>query len=240
MIATDGVSVHGNQYVVTKPNGSVNFAVTVPENMQLFAELKGIDFGNQSTGHFGATSTGSNLTWQYGSLQKTFDYRNTYQSWYAGITNSVLNMGNSQPKQSLRLTFSQTGTFNFKSVGFYGRDYSQLHVAAQKLSQNRLQQVKFKANQVRGKIILSQTKLLVMTIPYGKGWTAYDNGHKVPIHKVNLMSSGILLHSGKHQIVMRYQTPGLKMGALISLIAWLGFIGIAFVIWRRSKQRQKS
>lgn len=238
VIATDGVKVQGTQYIVTKPNGSVNFSISVPEKQQLFAELEGIDFGNPNPGHFGATKTGSNLTWQYGNLTKTFDYRNTHQSWYAGITNSVLNMGNGQSGQSIRLTFSQTGMFNFKSVSFYARDYSKLKDAAQHLSQDHLRQVKFEANQVSGNIDLKKTKLLVMTIPYGQGWTAYDNGHKVAIHKINLMSSGIVLPAGKHQIEMRYHTPGLRVGIIISVIAWIVFGLVAFLLHHRRKVQQ--
>lgn len=233
--ATDGVRIQGNQYLVSKANGSVTFSTAVPAGSQLFAELKGINFGNEKTGHFGTTNTEALLSWQYGDLTKTFDYRNTYQFWYAGITNSVLNMGNGQRDKTVSLTFSKPGSYSFKAVSLFARDYSKLNSQTRALKRSTLQDVQFNPNQVQGNIQLNQTKLLAMTIPFGAGWTAYDNGQKIQIHKINLMSSGLLLKPGSHHIVLRYQTPGLKAGLIISVMAWLVFA----CIWILSRHQHR-
>ena len=56
---------------------------------------------------------------------------------------------------------------------------------------------------------------------------ATDNGKSVKVIKVNGMFCGIVLKPGTHNIKLNYTTPGLKIGACISLISLIILIGIA-------------
>lgn len=76
---------------------------------------------------------------------------------------------------------------------------------------------------VKGTISVKKSSPLLLSIPYDNGWSAYDNGKKVKIHKVisNLMA--IDLNKGYHKIELKYQVPGLKLGWIISVISIIIF-----------------
>ena len=85
----------------------------------------------------------------------------------------------------------------------------------------------------------AQKQLLYVSIPKTPGWTAQVNGHPVKIQTVMHARSiipvnknypgmlGIPLQKGTNRVTLTYQTPGLKLGALISLASFLLFL----VLW---------
>ena len=65
-------------------------------------------------------------------------------------------------------------------------------------------------------------QILCVTIPYSKGWKATVNGKRAKIYKANGMFMGIVMKKGTQSVKLDYETPGLKIGACISLGAWIG------------------
>ncbi|PHL20466.1 YfhO family protein, partial [Enterococcus faecium] len=146
------------------------------------------------------------------------------QGWYVGIKNSLLNLGAVQPNQTIQVSFRNQGVYTFDSIELYTRDYSQLSTEIAKLRENTLQNVHFSANEVSGELNLEKEKLLLLTIPYEKGWTAYDNGKKIPIIQSNYMYTGLLLNPGNHQIKLIYHTSGLMTGWILTIVGWIIFL----------------
>ena len=68
--------------------------------------------------------------------------------------------------------------------------------------------------------------VLLISIPYSKGWRAYVNKEPVEILKGNISFLALPLDVGNHEIVLEYETPYLKAGAIISAISFTIFIGI--------------
>ena len=58
--------------------------------------------------------------------------------------------------------------------------------------------------------------LLFFSVPYDKGFTAYVNGRKTDIEKVNGGFMAIVVPAGKNEIVFDYFTYGLREGIMIS------------------------
>ena len=83
------------------------------------------------------------------------------------------------------------------------------------------------ANHFSGNIKTTDDCILCIPFAYSKGWKATDNGKSVKVIKVNGMFCGIVLKSGTHNIKLNYTTPGLKIGACISLISLIILIVIS-------------
>ncbi|AKP68061.1 YfhO family protein [Companilactobacillus ginsenosidimutans] len=81
-----------------------------------------------------------------------------------------------------------------------------------------------KHDTIVGKINVKTASPLLVSVPYDKGWQAFDNGKEVRINKVvgNLMA--VDLKQGHHKIQLKYVVPGLKMGWIISAISVLLFV----------------
>ena len=69
------------------------------------------------------------------------------------------------------------------------------------------------------KTTLEQDNLVFFSIPYDEGWTATVDGKAVDVEKVNVGFMAVLVPGDgqEHTIEFTYNTPGLKMGALLSL-----------------------
>jgi hypothetical protein len=61
----------------------------------------------------------------------------------------------------------------------------------------------------------------VLLDAFADGWTATVDGAATPIVRADLVARAVPLRAGAHTIAMRYRTPGLRAGALVSLVSWL-------------------
>jgi uncharacterized membrane protein YfhO len=67
---------------------------------------------------------------------------------------------------------------------------------------------------------------MVLGIPYSKGWRAYVDGKKEKLLQANVMYMALPLTAGTHHIVLKYETPYLKTGLFVSLVAFLILAGV--------------
>ncbi len=83
---------------------------------------------------------------------------------------------------------------------------------------------KFSQNHITGSVDVKGDRMMFFSIPYAKGWTMFVDGVKTPIQKVNIGFIGTPLTAGKHTIELKYRTPGLYEGGIISLISVAGYV----------------
>ena len=72
-------------------------------------------------------------------------------------------------------------------------------------------------------------KLVVFSVPYCKGWSAEINGQAVEVDKINGGLCAVRVPAGEASIVFTYETPGLKLGILASVIG-TALLGIYMLI----------
>lgn len=84
---------------------------------------------------------------------------------------------------------------------------------------------------VRGDINVKKASPMLFSIPYDKGWKAFDNGKKVKTYKVVGNLTAIDLNKGYHKIILKYEVPGLKAGWIITVIS-IVFFGV-FLVFKR-------
>lgn len=67
-------------------------------------------------------------------------------------------------------------------------------------------------------------QMLVLSVPYDKGWSLKVNGEEAKIYKVDSGFMGIIAPSGEVSYELNYFTPGLSTGIKLSLVGLLGLI----------------
>jgi uncharacterized membrane protein YfhO len=87
-------------------------------------------------------------------------------------------------------------------------------------------------DRIFGNIRLERPKLLFLPIPFEHGWSAYVNGQKTDINKVNLGFSGLYLEQGDNIVELKYIPPYLEAGAVISILC----LFIMFLLISRIKK----
>lgn len=65
---------------------------------------------------------------------------------------------------------------------------------------------------------------LCLSIPYSEGWSIYVDGDKKELIRTNIAYMGTYVPAGKHNITLKYETPGLKIGLIIAAIGLILFL----------------
>lgn len=166
--------------------------------------------------------------------------RQSTLSLFKHVTNSTLNIGYYDGKLPTSLTFqpSKLGTYKLKYRVVAEKLDNNYYREIKTLQRHRLEDVKFKRNQVQGTIKTTRPGVLTSSIPYSTGWSVKVNGKKATTLRTNQAFLGVYLPAGTHHVTFSYELPGIKLGALLSLIGlgWTIFAGIITIGWER-KQR---
>jgi hypothetical protein len=74
-------------------------------------------------------------------------------------------------------------------------------------------------NRLQATCQVQRPALAVFVEQYHKGWHATVDGQPVPILRANLIMRAVALQPGEHRIAMEFTTPGLRLGALLTLLS---------------------
>ncbi|MBR5521284.1 MAG: YfhO family protein [Oscillospiraceae bacterium] len=88
------------------------------------------------------------------------------------------------------------------------------------------------------KINLNQPNLVFFSVPYDTGFTAWVNGEKTEIEKVNYGLCAVYAPAGDNEIIFTYRTPGLTIGITTTVIGWAVYAGCVLNIKRKHKEIQ--
>jgi len=169
-------------------------------------------------------------------------YYNIDFKYATGQENFLVNMGyNKKGLKKLTVKFGSAGVYKFDKMSVVCQPMEDLPEMTKALKEDVLENEKISVNSVEGNISLSQDKILCLSIPFSKGWTAYVDGEKVDLFKANGAFMAIPLTAGEHTVQLRYFTPLMKVGAGVSLVSFGIFIGmaIACVLIKRKQRKTK-
>lgn len=133
-------------------------------------------------------------------------------------------------KVQLIIEFKSAETFDVSQINILHFDYTNYDRYVNELREESLTELTVKTNVINGKVDLDKSKMLCVAVPYSNGWTAYVDKKETEIYRINDMFMGIEVSQGEHVINLKYTTPGLKVGVIISLLSagiivvYLGFM----------------
>ncbi|WP_433597366.1 YfhO family protein [Limosilactobacillus reuteri] len=166
--------------------------------------------------------------------------RQSTLSLFKHVTNSTLNIGYYDGKLPTSLTFqpSKLGTYKLKYRVVAEKLDNNYYREVKTLQRHRLEDVKFKRNQVQGTIKTNRSGVLTSSIPYSTGWSVKVNGKKTTTLRTNQAFLGVYLPAGTHHVTFSYELPGIKLGVLLSLIGlgWTILAGIITIVWERKRK----
>jgi len=153
------------------------------------------------------------------SIGRISDPSSNYHFTQAGV---CVNLGyKEEGVASCTLSFSAPGEYLFDAIKIYALPMSYYRDSVAKLRADSLTDIDFANDRLSGKITLENEGVLQISLPYSDGWTAAVNGEAVEIVRCGGMYMGIALDAGESVVELRYTTPGLKTGAIVSAVALL-------------------
>ncbi len=148
-----------------------------------------------------------------------YDGLNNRNHMYGGKTNWLINLGHS-PKSvnSIRIVFNNIGKYDYDGIKIYSKEKAKITENIEGLNPTG-QDIKIDNNIITATVRAESDQCLFISVPYSIGWRAYVDGKRCEIFKADIAFMGLELEKGEHSIVLRYRTPGLLLGFIISLLS---------------------
>lgn len=129
---------------------------------------------------------------------------------------------------------------NMESIEFqvYQLNEKVVQQAFDTLNAQTMQLTDMTDRKIEGKIQVQNAGRLILSVPADEGWTLYVDGKETEIEPFADALVGVHLEKGSYTIKLCYTTPGLKVGAGISLGAVILFLISACVRTGISRKRE--
>ena len=155
---------------------------------------------------------------------KQMGYTTERDRWATGRRDFLINMRyREETLDRISLTLPAAGTYTFDAVEVVCQPMSEYPAQAEALRKDSMTGLdlhemgdSLATEKITGTVKLQKPGILCLQIPKTAGWTAYVDGVRTELLQADTMFSALLLTAGSHDIELRYQTPGLRLGAAIS------------------------
>ena len=118
---------------------------------------------------------------------------------------------------------------------FYYLDMQEFRDVMREISQNQVTTLNLQDKYIKCEYTAQSDELLLLTIPYDDGWTAYVNGEKVEAYKLQDIFTGIRVTSGINTIEMKYTLPGFKIGVIFSCLGVIVYSLTCFFLFKKQR-----
>ena len=234
--AGDSIEMKDGAFIVKKENASLSLKFKGLENSETYLCFKNLGFKGKGKfflfkySYYKTPLTISSRT----DKNRRFKFCQLRDDFYVDIHDFVFNLGYSEEAENeIKLTFDRKGEYSFDKLSIVCQPFGAFPGEIEKLRRDAWTDVYFDTNRVSGTVDFSADKLLLISIPYGKGWSAYVDGRKTPILRGNIMNLALPVEKGKHSIELVYETPLLKASFGISIATILLFT--VFMLIRRRR-----
>ena len=187
-------------------DAAIQYQIEVPENSQVYLSFTNLHFSNDKQKKVDILVNGE---------KKTFTTDNVF---------SFFNLGYTKEKKTFNINVSFPGNsqVSFESPTFYRLDTQTLTEAIQKIKEQPVT-VSTSKNRVFARYDVQQDTSIFFTIPYDKGWSAYQDDKKIEIKQAQTGFMKVDIPKGKGTITLSFIPNGFITGAICSFTSLLLF-----------------
>ncbi len=187
-------------------DAAIQYQIEVPENSQVYLSFTNLHFSNDKQKKVDILVNGE---------KKTFTTDNVF---------SFFNLGYTKEKKTFNINVSFPGNsqVSFESPTFYRLDTKTFTEAIQKIKEQPVT-VSTSKNKVFATYDVQQDTSIFFTIPYDKGWSAYQDGKKIEIKQAQTGFMKVDVPKGKGTITLSFIPNGFITGAICSFTSLLLF-----------------
>ena len=187
-------------------DAAIQYQIEVPENSQVYLSFTNLHFSNDKQKKVDILVNGE---------KKTFTADNTF---------SFFNLGYTKEKKTfnINVSFPENSQVSFESPTFYRLDTQTLTEAIQKIKEQPVT-VSTSKNKVFATYEVQQDTSIFFTIPYDKGWSAYQDDKKIEIKQAQTGFMKVDVPKGEGTITLSFIPNGFITGAICSFTSILLF-----------------
>lgn len=191
----DLISVTGS----SNEDATIQYQIEVPENSQVYLSFTNLHFSNDKQKKVDILVNGE---------KKIFTTDNVF---------SFFNLGYTKEKKTfnIHVSFPENSQVSFESPTFYRLDTKTFTEAIQKIKEQPVT-VSTSKNKVFTRYDVKQDTSIFFTIPYDKGWSAYQDGKKIKINQAQTGFMKVDVPKGKGTITLSFIPNEFVIGAICS------------------------
>ena len=199
-------------------DAAIQYQIEVPENSQVYLSFTNLHFSNDKQKKVDILVNGE---------KKTFTTDNAF---------SFFNLGYTKEKKTfnIHVSFPGNSQVSFESPTFYRLDTKTFTEAIQKIKEQPVT-VSTSKNKVFATYDVKQDTSIFFTIPYDKGWSAYQDGKKIEIKQAQAGFMKVDVPKGKGTITLSFIPNGFVIGAICSFTSLL-----LFAIYNHKRKSSKT
>ena len=188
-------------------DATISYSIEIPDNSQFYLSMTKLNFSNDKKKQVDIIVNGE---------KKSFTTDNAF---------TFFNLGYAEHKQTfdIQVKFPGNAQVSFESPTFYRLDTKKYTEAIRKIKENPVEVSSYK-NKVTVNYKVKNETSIFFTIPYDRGWSAYQNGKKIQIQQAQTGFMKIDVPEGEGTITLSFIPKGFVAGASCSLIAIIVFI----------------
>lgn len=150
-------------------------------------------------------------------------------AYYVKDDEMLVNLGYyDETSGDITLTFENIGTYDLSQIKIFAVSMNDYADDIANLKKSNFEVTEYKNGYLKASANPESDGALQFATLYNKGWKVYVDGNEVSTFIANKYFLGINITKGEHQIEMKYTTPYLKEGLVISIIGILIFGIIIF------------
>ena len=187
-------------------DAAIQYQIEVPENSQIYLSFTNLHFSNDKQKKVDILVNGE---------KKTFTTDNVF---------SFFNLGYTKEKKTFNINVSFPGNsqVSFESPTFYRLDTKTFTEAIQKIKEQPVT-ISTSKNKIFATYDVKRDTSIFFTIPYDKGWSAYQDGKKIEIKQAQTGFIKVDVPKGKGTITLSFIPNGFVVGAICSFTSLLLF-----------------
>lgn len=213
------ISISGNTYTVTENNAVLTIDFKGLANSETYLLLDNVSYeGNATTFKFWASTD---------SVKKDIDVYTIRNNFYSGKDDFLCNMGyTAEGCDQITLCFPSKGVYTIEDLYVVCQPMDNIEQKVTKLKEVTMDDLEFSTNRISGTVTSDKDRCLVFSVAYSSGWHAWVDGQEAELTPANTMYMGLQISEGTHDIVLRYKTPWLIPGCILSLFSLIAFIAM--------------
>ncbi len=232
--------ISDNLIETTDGNATMTISFHKVPGSVMFFSIEGLEYSDGRR-WLDNPNTNSNLYLELNSgVTKRIKYATSDDKYQHGRSNFVTNLGHfdEEGDMTIKVVFEKKGQYSFDNISIVSLPMEGYEERLESLKEDHLENVVFSNNEVQGDITLKSSKYLLMSIPYAKGWKAFVDGKETDLLVGNGCYMALKLEPGYHEIVLKYRTPYLNEGIILSVIGFI--VVISNYICKKRKRKTKS
>lgn len=233
--ALDGAEVRDGTIVAQKDGATVRIVVDSAQGSEMSLQITNLVIDAAATNVvLGCAFEYADGSVHYCNLPVTMPGNQAYEPyrWF-----TVCPGYSATELKSIIVAFDEAGTYSYDDLRVIAQPMGAYNAWVSALTENVMENIDLHylsaetaaTNRVTGEVNLDQPKILCTQIPYSQGWSVRVDGEPADLLQANVMLCAVELPAGHHTVEFAYETPGLSIGALLTLLGLAGLIALVFL-----------